>query len=184
MKLTRRQMVLGSVLVVTVGSLIADRIFLGDEGSAPQKALATTETLAPRPTADIAAPAAEPPPSSVPVAQTPQTGLAKRLEELAKSRDLDPAEMRDAFSLDGSWSNEQPVQGDSEQALQSPAEAFASNHRLQAVMLAGKRGGAQVNGFFLTIGQSIGAFQLVEVTTRSAIFQSARHKVILQLQDK
>jgi hypothetical protein len=89
--------------------------------------------------------------------------------------------MRDAFALDQSWLQTGPADGN-RQPL-PPEEAFAANHRLQAVMLAGPRGGAQVNGLFMTVGQSIGGFRLVEVGEQSAVFESGSRRVVLELQD-
>ena len=177
-KLTKRQKICGVVLVLVAGVLVVDRVFLASEGHSPQRASAEA---APQPT--NRPPVDVPPAPSMPPAPAQGDGLADRLEALAESRELDLAEMRDAFALSRSWAQKGLGSGGADARL-SPAEQFTRDYKLKAVMVAGRKGAAQVNGVCVTVGQSIGAFRLVGVTERSAVFASGDQRVVLKLKNQ
>jgi hypothetical protein len=66
-------------------------------------------------------------------------------------------------------------------AVVAPAVSFQQGHRLQAVVMAGPRSHAIINGRLITLGQSIDGYRLVEVKPRSGVLQSAKERVELRM---
>lgn len=163
-------------LAIVVTAFLAYRLFLGAEDRGPAAAQASP--------AAPAAPKAAPPPVS---AEKPQglsaSSLAERLAALAKSEDLDPARMRDAFVLPEAWRRELAPPAPSP-SLPAGTETFIQEHKLTSVVLTGDGGSAIVNGKFLRLGHALDGYRLLHLTQSQAVFESVEgnNQVVLPLE--
>jgi hypothetical protein len=174
MQLSSRQRAMAAVLGVFGLALFADRLFIlpGSGAAAP---VASSESLLVSPhetvtTTDLVLP-------------TPESTLAQQLCELADDRLLDATRVPDAFLAPVGWL---PVEsGPIAAAHEGSADAarFAARHTLTAVLVAGPRSHAVLDGEILLIGHSVEGFRLVDVRTRSAEFRSDHETVTLRLAD-
>jgi hypothetical protein len=166
MALTKRQKVLVAVFVVGSAALIVDRIWLRPEAASadsPPESTAQASSATSRPSASV----------------TPdKPSVAQRLDRLWPDREPNFSDVRDPFCLPRSWSG---VQKDGPAAARDPAAAFATAHRLSAVLLEGQISYALVGDRFLTPGQEIDGFTLVSVGERFAVFEGQGGRVVLKL---
>jgi hypothetical protein len=175
--MTSRRVWLG-LLVVAVGALLVDKLYLGSEAPAPAEAASARRGPTPAPPT-----AAAPSPQPAEPAPPPGPGdlpLADRLEALAGEQPIDTIDMRDAFALSDVWHSELTVE-EAPEIGPTPGERFVSGHRLTSVLLGGKRSLAVVDGRAVRLGQALEGFTLVEVTAETAVFASDEERVELRI---
>ncbi len=174
MTLTKSQSVYVAIMVIAVGALLIDRTLLQPE---PAQAAALQYAIPPseRDPVDLEAPRSEGPAPR-------QVAIARKLEQIAEQRGLDPTGVIDAFRPSPMWLalGEVPVAPVETGLL---AERFRKAHTLTAVMGSGDGGWAIVDGRTLFIGRVLDGFTLVSVGRRSAILESGDARVVLTLPD-
>ena len=174
MTLTKSQRVYVAIMVIVMVALLIDRTLLQPEpaqASVLQYAVPSSE----RDPGDLEAPRSEGPAPR-------QVAIARKLEQIAEQRGLDPTGVIDAFRPSPIWlqSSEAPVEIEQPELL---VERFMKAHTLAAVMGSGKDGSAIVDGRTLLIGQVLDGFTLVSVGRRSAVLESGDARVLLTLPD-
>jgi hypothetical protein len=117
----------------------------------------------------------------IPGNETRTSSLAGRLRASSSAR-LGAYELRDAFMPSPAW---QPAAVLEEPAARSTAQ-FAARHHLNGVLASsGERsssgGHALVDGKIIAVGQLVDGFRLVSVSHRSAAFESADGRVVLEM---
>ncbi len=174
MTLTKSQRVYVAIMVIVMVALLIDRTLLQPEpaqASVLQYAVPSSE----RDPGDL-----ESAPSEGPAPR--QVAIARKLEQIAEQRGLDPTGVIDAFRPSPIWlqASEVPVEIEQPELL---VERFMKAHTLAAVMGSGKDGWAIVDGRTLLIGQVLDGFTLVSVGRRSAVLESGDARVLLTLPD-
>ncbi len=174
MTLTKSQRVYVAIMVIAVVALLIDRTLLQPE---PVQASASQYAISPstRDPDDLEAPRSEGPAPR-------QVAIARRLEQIAEQRGLDPTGVIDAFRPSPMWLQlgEVPVGPVQTELL---AERFRKAHTLTAVMGSGNEGWAIVDGRTLFIGRVMDGFTLISVGQRSAVLASGDTRVVLTLPD-
>ncbi|HYE20634.1 MAG TPA: hypothetical protein VEA69_19455 [Tepidisphaeraceae bacterium] len=179
MKVTKERKILGGLLAAGLLALIVDRAS-GGGATADMQTEATTVT-------PVMAPAAAKSPAAVPATPAVATpaskpSLASRIDQLAKS-DLAGgpalASYRDPFLVGRLWSGSGA--DDADAGVGKPAR-FERDHRLTAVIVAGRRSSAMVNGSLVRVGQSVGGHTLVAVTHDMAVLDRGDSRVVLKLE--
>ncbi len=174
MTLTKSQKIYVAIMVIVLMALLIDRTLLQPE---PAQASARQYAVPPsmRDPVDLEAPRSEGPAPR-------QVAIARKLEQVAEQRGLDPTGVIDAFRPSPMWLQfaEAPV---GPEQVESLVERFMKAHTLAAVMGSGEEGGAIVDGRTLLIGQVLDGFTLVSVGPRSAILESGDARVVLTLPD-
>ena len=174
MTLTKSQRVYVAIMVVGMVALLIDRTMLQPEqaqASAWQYAVPGSM----RNSDDVETPLSEGPAPR-------QVAIARKLEQIAEQRGLDPTGVIDAFRPSAMWLALSEVPVGVEQ-VESLVERFMKAHTLAAVMGSGEAGWALVDGRTLFIGQVLDGFTLVSVGQRSAVLESGDAMVILSLPD-
>ena len=173
MTLTKRQRTLLVVFFVGLAALVVDRTFLRPQGGA---AAASAESFLPS-DKQVS------PVANIPVLeqQTGPAGVARRLERLWASQEVNPEQGRDPFALTVPWYDN--VAGTD---IKKPDEAalFVSGHQLTAVVIDPRMSYAVVNDHLLIPGQSLDGFKLVSVGNRSAVFEQGGRRAVLELVNK
>ncbi len=172
MTLTKSQRVYVAIMVIVMVALLIDRTLLQPEpaqASVLQYAVPSSE----RDPGDLEAARSEGPAPR-------QVAIARKLEQIAEQRGLDPTGAVDAFRPSPMWLGlgEAPVGPRKAELL---AERFRKAHTLTAVMGSGDAGWAIVDGRTLLIGQVRDGFTLVSVGLRSAVLESGDARVVLTL---
>lgn len=173
MRLSKGQKVCAVILALALGGLVVDRVFLGYEIASPDQAAADTRDSRPTP----------PDPSTAsfdPLESTFGQPLTERLEAMAISYGLDPADTRNAFRLSPGWMADCRRKAPADQHL-TPAERFTRDHQLLAVILTPDADSAAVDGNCLFVGEKLDGFELVSVSEHSAAFESDGERVVLRL---
>jgi len=185
-KLTKQQRVAVGVLVVAVGALAADQVLSGG-GASPAGA------STPGPTMKMPSLSGETSKVDAATAKHALAGLAKMLQR-HDTHDL--AEIPDAFQPSQAWQRvlQPPVEAPDVAAPKaaakpatpsgpSAAQRFGQAHRLMSIIRdeAGD-GYALVDNRMMRIGRVVDGFTLVELTERTAVFESDEHgRVALKL---
>ena len=155
-----------AVLGLALGGLAVDRLVL-DGGTAPRRAAAQISRDEPT---DPTEPATTPSTALSTDAGESAT-LSSRLDELARARQLDPAQAPDAFAASPAWVSAVAVKPQEKSA--PPAdEVFRKSHKLMAVVLNGENGAAIINDKTYVVGMEVGGFTLRSLTKRSAVFEA------------
>ena len=171
-KLTKSQRVYVAIMVIAVVSLLIDRTLLQPE-QAQASAWQYAVPASMRSPVDIETPLSEGPAPR-------QIAIARKLEQIAEQRGLDPTGVIDAFRPSPMWLQISEVPVGVEQT-ESLVERFTKAHTLTAVMGSGASGWALVDGRTLFIGQVLDGFTLMSVGQRSAVLESGDVMVILTL---
>lgn len=171
MKLSKGGKVGFAVLAIALVALVADRLFLSPGSGGGGPALVSAAVGAP-----VATTLADDP---IGITQpNDRRKLAERLSALAESQEI--ADAPNAFGLPESWMADlKPTQGPD--AGMTPAETFARDHQLQAVVVTGQSDSAFVDGVCLSVGQAVDGFKLVAVTENSATFQADGEQAVLKM---
>ncbi len=177
MTLTKSQRVYVAIMVIAVVALLIDRTLLQPEQATAGAAAALQYAISPS-TRSPDDPGS--PPSEGPAPR--QVAIARKLEQIAEQRGLDPTGVIDAFRPSPMWLQLGEAQVDPAQP-ELLAERFRKTHTLTAVMGSGDKGWAIVDGRTLFIGQVLDGFTLVSVGQRSAILESGDTRVQLTLPD-
>lgn len=178
MTLTKSQKVYVAILVIGVVALVIDRTLLQPEQAAAGAASALQYAISPstrvRVPDDPGSPRSEGPAPR-------QVAIARKLEQIAEQRGLDPTGVVDAFRPSPMWLalSETPVAPAVQ--VESLADRFRKAHTLTAVMGSGDQGWAIVDGRTLFIGRVLDGFTLVSVGQRSAVLESGDARVVLTL---
>jgi hypothetical protein len=165
MKLTKERKIYAGLFVLAACAFAGDQLFSGPKEAAASVDAAVVATAQAAP---AAAGATKPNPHS---ANTTQ--LAQRLRALDHEEALSASALSDPFKLSKTWDGAALAQGD------GSISSFIQRHRLTAVMVSGVRGSAIIDGELVRVGQSLEGFKLVEVSTKSAMFE--RNKQIARL---
>jgi hypothetical protein len=179
MTLTKSQKVYVAIMVIGLVALLIDRTMLQPEQAAADAASALQYAISPSTSSagpeDPGSPRSEGPAPR-------QVAIARKLEQIAEQRGLDPTGVIDAFRPSPRWLavGEVPVAPAKPELL---AERFRKAHTLTAVMGSGDQGWAIVDGRTLLIGRVLDGFTLVSVERRSAILESGDARVVLSLPD-
>ena len=174
MTLTKSQRVYVAIMVIAVVALLIDRTLLQPE---PVQASAWQYAVSPsmRDSGDLEVPLSEGPAPR-------QVVIARKLEQIAEQRGLDPTGVIDAFRPSPMWLQFSALPVGPEQT-ESLVDRFTKAHALTGVMGSGEDGWAIVDGRTLFIGQALDGFTLVSVGQRSAVLESGEVMVILSLPD-
>lgn len=163
MKLNRTQKRYAAVLGVCGLALLIDRLFLAPEEASGNEAsvalIAQPGAVAPaakRSAAGSGAPAKE--------------RLARRFQELAAGRALDPADVADAFLPPEAWIGEDAMERAGDDA--SPATAFRQRHRLTGIIADARGGLARIDEQNLRLGDEIDGFRVTAINPRSVRLES------------
>lgn len=174
MKLSKRQKVCVAVFAVASAGLVVDRTFLRSGTTSPSETSA-----APVQVSSQISP--ETPPAAANLPEKPvRESVGERLERLSSSRELVLASVQDAFSLSETWMADYRRQANPEAHL-TPAERFAKDHELKAVVVSGDASIAVVDEKCLFLEQELDGFRLISVGERSATFESGGQRVVLKL---
>ena len=174
MTLTKSRQAYVAILVIGVVALVIDRTLLQPE---PAEASAWQYAISPstREPIDPGSPRSEGPAPR-------QVAIARRLEQIAEQRGLDPIGVVDAFRPSPMWlALGEAAVGPAQ--VESLADRFGKAHTLTAVMGSGDQGWAIVDGRTLFIGQVLDSFTLMSVGRRSAVLESGDARVVLTLPD-
>lgn len=163
----RRQKAFVGLLIVGIGALAVDRVFL----RAPQTASAEAPASLRAPSSPVAAAPGQPQPANPATAP-----LSERLRQMQAADQPRLAKLRDIFTLTASFAA-QPAQDAA--AKVDPIEQFRRSHRVTATLLNGQRSQAMVDGRFVTLGQSVDGFRLVSMNAQSATFESTDGQAVL-----
>lgn len=154
---------------------------IGVVALAADQLIPRSENPADEPEAELAvahAPAAQktPPPPAAPA----NPSLSQRI---AKARERSPGEVetRDVFLVPLAWIGPQKV----EQILAAPAARtprFDETHRLTALIVAGDRTGALIDGMMIKVGESIDGYRLISVANNVAVFESANERAYVRVE--
>ncbi len=177
MTLTKAQRVYVAIMVIGLVALLIDRTLLQPEQATAGAAAALQYPISPstRSPDDPGSPRSEGPAPR-------QVAIARKLEQIAQQRGLDPTGVIDAFRPSPMWLalGEVPVAPVETGLL---AERFRKAHTLTAVMGSGDQGCAIVDGRTLFIGRVMDGFTLISVGQRSAVLESGDTRVVLTLPD-
>ncbi len=162
-----------AILAVALSSFVADRLFFGEGGTTPQQASASSgdvpivDALVLEAIADT-------------VSQSEQLTLAQRLKSLEGDFGLDITEFRDAFMPSDSWLGKGP---DSEGfAPDTLGSEFGRIHQITSILYLGDgKGSVILDDQYVSVGQVFDGFTLVDLTDRTAVFQSGTETVELEL---
>ena len=177
MKLTTKHKVYGVVVVLGLGAIGVDRVFVLPSGAAAQRPSSASFAVV-RSTSEGAA---EVPPQASPLS-TGRAAIAERLDQLAEQGGYDLERVPSAFARPTGWPEAtQPV---GKGAGLTNAAAFEQRHTLNAVMAAAGGGYAIINGRTLFIGQELDGFELILVSDRSAVFEANGTRAELVLPDQ
>jgi hypothetical protein len=162
MKVTKERKILG-------GLLAAGLIALGvDFATRPPAAIESTPDQS---NAAIAGPEK----ATTVDARPAMPSFTQRLDELSKADNATQASYRDPFRAPKSWTQA------SEETASPAGKSFEQSHRLTAVIVAGRRSTAVINGSLVKVGQVIGGHTLVAVTQDLAVLESHNTRVVLKL---
>ena len=169
MKLTKERKIYAGLFVVAACVFVGDQIFSG-----PKEAAASTDQAV---VATARPPHAAPPASTASTHSRITNQLAQRLRTLDHDQALSATALSDPFKLSKAWDNGSDALADGR------AWSFNQKHHLTAVMVSGGRGTAIIDGQLVRLGQSIDGFKLVEVSTKSAVFECNKQIARLVLAD-
>lgn len=168
MSLSKQRKLYVAVLGLALGGLAVDRLLL-DGGSAPRRAAAQLSRDEPTESADAPASPIASAPAGAQVVRS--STLSSRLDELARARQLDPAQASDAFAASPAWVSTVAVKPVEKSA--PPAEdVFRKSHKLMAVVLNGGNGAAIIDDKTYVVGMEVGGYTLRSLTKRSAMFEA------------
>ncbi len=104
--------------------------------------------------------------------------LASKLKSFETSHKIDiPA---DAFKPSSIWAAARP-KVDVAIATTQAVDAFKGTHQLSAVLVAGTRSEAIIDGRTVALGQTVDGYKLAAVTPKTAMFVSGGNKVLLRV---
>jgi hypothetical protein len=171
MKLTKERKVLVGILAVAGCALVWDQCFSGPEADAPAGAEAAL-------VAPVGAPAKPAPTAMGSVEQTPPLlRLTEKLQAVDREQQLSITPLSDPFKIPAAWTGPGAV-------FEGTGATFAQRHHLTAIMVSGaRRGSAIIDGELVRVGQTLDGYKLVEVTTRSAVFECNQQVARLVLSD-
>lgn len=183
MQLTKERKILVGVLALGMGALVVDRLFLATGASGPSQASAA-ETSTSASTGSAADSAGTGSVSSLTTkdgatAQGPS--VAEQLRHAAARETA--AKPRNAFSLASPWFAKSRSQ-QTRDSWKQRVTTFRRNHQLDAV-LGGSNGSATavINGESLSVGDSVGGFNLVAIGSRSAVFSNEAGRFTLYVSE-
>ena len=160
----------GAILGFAGFAFGVDQLFLG-EATAPGQAQAggSEFAVAPSPATDQAAPRFS-------ISTTPFPAKLPAIEESDPVRDLFSLTQEVRTLLLGSMGDDPSADSSDGRSSRQrdqyrTIEAFSQRHRLEAVMVAGSRAGAVVDGAWIEVGQSIDECPLLRIEGRTAVFQ-------------
>jgi hypothetical protein len=175
MKLTKKQKIYAVLCGLAAGALLLDRMFPAPVEAPAAEAVAVVSQPASAATPDK--PVARTMPTALVIPAGPS--LASRIDEAAEANAYPGKPGRDAFRVADTW---RPAAA----AAQAPApradtDKFVRDHKLTAVMTAGDRGVALVDGTPVQIGQTLDGFRLVSVETSRALWECDGVRATLEL---
>jgi hypothetical protein len=174
-KLTQKQKIYVAVCGLAAGALVVDRLLPGPEEVPAAEAIAVASVPVPAATTDK--PAAKSPGPNLVIPAGPS--LASRIEEAARAQGYGGKVERDAFRIPDGW---RPAAEAASPIVARPdSDKFVREHRLTAVMTAGDRSVALVDGKPVQIGQVLDGFRLVSVEKSSAVWECEGVRATLEL---
>lgn len=167
--MTARRKAFIALLGIGVIALAADQLIPRSENpeDEPESAVAVA-----------VAPAAQKAPPAAPTPANPS--LSQRIAT-AGARSSGQTETRDIFVVPVAWIGPQKA----EQVLAAPAPRtprFDETHRLTALIQAGDRSGALIDGMMIKVGQSIDGYRLMSVANNVAVFESANERAFVRVE--
>jgi hypothetical protein len=170
-KLSKRQKACLGVLVIGLGFLVVDRLYVLPK-SAPAEEVDYSVHSVPSSGRTTSGTPGNP-------ATDPNDRLAN-LEVIWSDRNLDLGQTRDAFSVLPSWRDGHNQ--DIGTTLKSdPVSRFVMRHRLKAVAISMDRTAAFIDDRFMSVGQELDGFKLVAVDQESATFELGGKRITLKL---
>lgn len=168
MKLTRERKIFGGILIAGVIALIIDRAGGSASEPVPEESALSAPQRAAGPAVAASVPASKP-------------TLASRIDAIAKadakSGDGAESSFRDPFRISQSW-----IGGDIAGGATASPKVIEQPHRLTAVLVAGRRSQAVIDGRLIVIGQEISGLKLVAVTQDMAILERDETRLVLRLE--
>ncbi|MCE9591975.1 MAG: hypothetical protein K8S99_15820 [Planctomycetes bacterium] len=175
MKLSRERKVFLGILGLGLTALAADRFVISPTG--PRSAQASIASVVQDSATQAQPVPAAPEAATAPIAPANTVRVAHQLESFGQEQGLRADETANAFQPSAAWLAEDEASAPKPQSLAPvgppPAQAFTAAHKLNGVMAKGGGGYAIINGRAVTVGQTVDGFRLVEVSRRSAVFQSS-----------
>jgi hypothetical protein len=179
MKVSLERKVLIGALGVGVLAFVLDRTVFSAGSTETEPANAVDAS------AYVVKPSAAPrtPDKQIAPVEPSTNSLAARLRAAAAAARMGNGEPRDAFMPSPAWETTNAV---AEPAARSTAQ-FAARHHLNGVLASGEHnsggggGHALVDGKIIAVGQIVDGFRLVSVSHRSAAFESADGRVVLEM---
>jgi hypothetical protein len=156
-KLTRERKIFLGLLGLGAAALAVDRVFLGPAGASA----AVGET----PSAKAVAAAPAPAPVR-PEKRATGPSLAQRLRG-ATTR-LDASSTKDAFKPSSAW-GVTPAKVPA--AASEDAQTFQATHHITSILQAGDQAIVMIKGKTYRVGEVVDGYRVVEIRTRSAVFQ-------------
>jgi hypothetical protein len=179
MKLTKERKIYVGLFVLAAAAFVGDQLFSGPSHPEASAEAALVVPAAAR-TAAIASISTAKERASASLEQGGSSlRLAEKLAAVDREQALSTTELSDPFQTAKSWDAPQ-VSSDNRPA------AFAQRHKLTAVMVSSARNGGEsaiIDGELVRVGQSLDGFRLIEVSTRSAVFECNKQLARLALAD-
>jgi len=172
---SRQRKIYVAILAVALGGLVVDRVVL--EGGATGPSASEASDLSSLPAVSASAAVLTQSPVN-PAARTKT--LASRLSDIAKTQNLDPSQVEDAFRPAAGWI-EQRQSKTAPVAVVNDVQAFTDKHKLLALINNPQGGAAIINNQTIVPGKTIDGFTLVEVAKRSAFFERDGQRIELKL---
>lgn len=178
MKLNKERKIYVALLVLGLGAFALDRMFSGTDAAAtPDAPLAQVPTKA-----DLLG--RTPPSPSTADGRSEAISLAARLKATSEAQRLSKTPLTDAFQVPPRWAAAYKT---AEQPTARPltvVERFQQSHKLNAVMVGGRRSRAILDGATVSVGQVFDGFKLVDVTERLAVLESGSERVTLKIMNR
>lgn len=168
MTLTKRQRIMVGLLVLGLGALAVDRLFLGPASTEASESAADTSV---RITPDS--------PNNVAISP-PRRTAAARIDDLWRQNETTTEQTRNAFAIPSAWMTELRTEDGSTSAMDASAR-FAATHQLKAVVIEPTGSKILIDDILLVPGQELDGFVLVAISKDSCRFKHEDKEVVLRL---
>ena len=183
MQITKKHKVMFVALGIAAAVFLADRVMPGGSPTGPSEAQAVPAgELNDGGSPELSSPADDRETQAADV----RTALARRLDSVARSHNLEPSVVKDAFCPSPGWVGPRggKVVVDDQPEVNSAevkAQEFARAHQLKGAIVASDRSIAIIDGNCVSLGQKIDGFELKFVTADTAVLTFEGVAVVLRL---
>lgn len=177
---TRQRKILFGVLAIAVAALAIDRMVM----QGPQSAEGSTSESQYMDTVAELGQQSAPTVAVAPKIAAPNRSVADLLMQFRGQVPQQPQQIENAFVPSPTWIDADQ-QLTAKVTTANPAEdrarQFVQDHTLTAVMRTGDGGFAIVNNTIVRLGQTLGGFELIEITADAAVFRGNDYQVQLKV---